>query len=106
MEYIKGTKSREYLTSQNFTRPLVTLESRKAVAELKTINKTARIQICGSYMANKIPLLDAAVESSVDLARQLGCDIPWEASTDSNVTMDTIKNHGSIKQSKSHSNVA
>ena len=103
---LKTPKAESVLTSQDFTRPLVTLESRKAVAELKHINKTARIQICGSYMANKIPLLDAAVESSVDLARQLGCDIPWEASTDSNVTMGTIKNNTQITQSTSHSNVA
>ncbi len=31
-------------------------------------------------MANKIPLLDAAVESSVNIAEQLGCTIPWRKS--------------------------
>jgi hypothetical protein len=66
------------INSADFTRPLVTLNSRESVAKLLEINKTSRIKICGSYMANKIPLLDAAVESSVKLARQFDCVIPWD----------------------------
>ncbi|MFT6260892.1 MAG: putative NAD/FAD-binding protein [Bermanella sp.] len=65
------------ISQQQFTRPLVTLESRQAVASLKQLNQGSPIKIVGSYMANKIPLLDAAVESSVDVAQQLGCEIPW-----------------------------
>jgi len=65
------------ISQQQFTRPLVTLDSRQAVNKLKQLNQGSSIKIVGSYMANKIPLLDAAVESSVDIAQQLGCDIPW-----------------------------
>lgn len=77
---LKPPKAETVLSSQTFSRPLVTLKSRMSVSALKDINQTSRIQICGSYMANKIPLLDAAVESSVDIARRLGCPIPWELS--------------------------
>jgi len=31
-------------------------------------------------MAEKIPLLEAAVDSSVTVARQLGATIPWDGS--------------------------
>ncbi|MFT7110630.1 MAG: putative NAD/FAD-binding protein [Psychrobacter glaciei] len=65
------------IRQQQFTRPLVTLDSRQAVSKLKQLNHNSPIKIVGSYMANKIPLLDAAVESSVDIAQQLGCEIPW-----------------------------
>jgi predicted NAD/FAD-binding protein len=65
------------IRQQQFTRPLVTLDSRQAVSKLKQLNHSSPIKIVGSYMANKIPLLDAAVESSVDIAQQLGCEIPW-----------------------------
>ena len=75
---IKAPKPHTVINSSDFTRPLVTLNSRESVAKLLEINKLSGIKICGSYMANKIPLLDAAVESSVKLARQLGCDIPWD----------------------------
>lgn len=75
---LKTPKADSIITEQTFTRPLVTLQSRKAVEALQQINKTSDIKICGSYMANKIPLLDAAVESSVGIAKLLHCDIPWE----------------------------
>jgi predicted NAD/FAD-binding protein len=75
---IKTPRPDTVINSSDFTRPLVTLSSRESVAKLLEINKTSRIKICGSYMANKIPLLDAAVESSVKLARQLDCVIPWD----------------------------
>jgi predicted NAD/FAD-binding protein len=68
------------ISEQDFTRPLVTLDSRQAVSRLRQLNQSSSIKIVGSYMVNKIPLLDAAVESSVEIAQQLGCDIPWEAS--------------------------
>lgn len=74
---IKQPKASSIIAQQSFTRPLVTLESRVAVAKLQNLNAHSAIKICGSYMANKIPLLDAAVESSVEIAKQLGCTIPW-----------------------------
>ena len=77
---LKAPKKDSVINQSDFTRPIVTLSSRESVAQLLDINKTSNIKICGSYMANKIPLLDAAVESSVQVARQLSCDIPWESS--------------------------
>lgn len=62
-----------------FTRPLVTLDSREAVSLLQELNTHSRVKICGSFMANRFPLLDAAVESSVTMARQMGVEIPWES---------------------------
>lgn len=75
---IKKPKPECIISQAQFTRPLVTLSSRESISRLMEINEKSRIKICGSYMANKIPLLDAAVESSVKLARNLGCDIPWD----------------------------
>lgn len=74
---IKAPKQNSVISQAEFTRPLVTLKSRQSVAALLKHNHTSAIKICGSYMANKIPLLDAAVESSVKIAQQLNCIIPW-----------------------------
>ncbi len=63
-----------------FTRPVVNHESRQAARSLRDFHHQQgnRLWLCGSYMADKIPLLDAAVESSMHVARQLGVKIPWE----------------------------
>ena len=63
-----------------FTRPAVTLESRNAVQKLREIQRRPdnRLHLSGSYMADKIPLLEAAVDSSVAIAEQLGVAIPWK----------------------------
>ncbi len=74
---LKAPKQSEIISQADFSRPLVTLKSRQSVVQLLEHNHTSAIKICGSYMANKIPLLDAAVESSVKIARQLDCIIPW-----------------------------
>lgn len=65
------------LCRADFTRPLVTLETRDVIRQLQDLNTTSSIKICGSYMADKFPLLDAAVESSIQLAKIMGADIPW-----------------------------
>ena len=75
---IKTPKESHVISRAHFTRPLVTLESRQSVSQLMKLNKHSAIKISGSYMVNKIPLLDAAVASSVSIAKQMGCDIPWE----------------------------
>lgn len=75
---IKAPDEKHVLNRAHFTRPLVTLQSRQSVAQLMEYNQTSAIKICGSYMVNKIPLLDAAVASSVNIAKQMGCTIPWE----------------------------
>lgn len=75
---IKQPKKESIIAQAEFTRPLVTLESREIVKQLQELNKDSQVKICGSYMANRFPLLDAAVESSVTIARQMGASIPWE----------------------------
>ena len=83
---LKNPKPEHIISEQSFTRPLVSLESRDAVLQLQRLNQQSHIKICGSFMANKIPLLDAAVESSVEIARQLGASIPWQNESDSIMT--------------------
>ncbi len=75
------TPNRE-LARVDFTRPTVTRDSRQAVTALCESQKQAgnRLWLCGSYMADKIPLLEAAVDSSMVVAEQLGAAIPWKAS--------------------------
>ena len=75
---IKQPSVDSIIQQAQFSRPLVTLDSRKAVKQLQRLNEVSPIKICGSYMANRFPLLDAAVESSVTIARQFGVDIPWD----------------------------
>ena len=70
------------LARVNFTRPTVTRDSRKAVIALRESQDQPanRLWLCGSYMAERIPLLEAAVDSSVLVAEHLGAAIPWKAS--------------------------
>jgi predicted NAD/FAD-binding protein len=70
------------LARVDFTRPTVTRDSRLAVLALREQQNHAgnQLWLCGSYMAEKIPLLEAAVDSSVAVAKQLGAVIPWNAS--------------------------
>ncbi len=72
------------LARVDFTRPTVTQDSRQAVIALRERqNQTGnQLWLCGSYMAEKIPLLEAAVDSSVAVAKQLGAVIPWNTSAD------------------------
>lgn len=68
-----------HLASADFTRPLVTLDSRAAIAALResTYADNRNIWFCGAYMADKVPLLEAAVDSAVDISTRLGVAIPW-----------------------------
>jgi predicted NAD/FAD-binding protein len=70
------------LARVDFTRPTVTRDSRKAVIALRESQNQPgnRLWLCGSYMAGKIPLLEAAVDSSVAVAERLGATIAWKAS--------------------------
>lgn len=74
----KISKDKE-LARVKFTRPLVTHQSREAVRTLRQCQQEPenRLWFCGSYMVEKIPLLDAAVDSSVAVAQHLGVSIPW-----------------------------
>ncbi|GAB5487188.1 MAG: NAD(P)-binding protein [Parasphingorhabdus sp.] len=68
------------LARVEFTRPAVTLDSRAAVAKLHDQNQASdnQLWLCGSYMTNKIPLLEAAVDSAISVAEGLGIQIPWQ----------------------------
>lgn len=76
---IKQPAPESILSQAQFSRPLVTLESRQSIKQLQQLNKQSSVKICGSYMANRFPLLDAAVESSVAIAKELGVDVPWQS---------------------------
>lgn len=67
------------LAEAHFTRPLVTLESRKAVSQLRQLQREGdhRLMFCGAYMADKVPLLEAAVDSAMEVTAQLGVQPPW-----------------------------
>lgn len=71
------------LARVQFTRPAVTLESRVAVAGLRNQNQMPgnQLWLCGSYMTEKVPLLEAAVDSAIAVAEQLGVNIPWQPQT-------------------------
>ncbi|MEO9470425.1 FAD-dependent oxidoreductase [Parasphingorhabdus sp.] len=71
------------LARVSFTRPTVNFSSRQAMAGLRDFHHQQgnRLWFCGSYVADKIPLLDAAVDSSVAVARQLGVEAPWKSGT-------------------------
>lgn len=77
---LREFKEDSVLADIKFTRPIVSLESRAALTELKEkqFSSDNRLWFCGSFMADKIPLLDAAVDSSVMIAEHLAVDIPWK----------------------------
>ena len=77
---IQPIAANKELARVEFTRPTVTKESRIAVAKLRKHHqeKENRLWLCGSYLADKIPLLEAAVDSSVAIAERLGATIPWK----------------------------
>jgi len=84
------------LCQASFTRPLVNLETRDVVQQLQALNQNGAIKICGSYMTNKFPLLDAAVESSIEVARLMGAQIPWEKAASSHDPHDSHVNKAAV----------
>lgn len=65
------------LATASFSRPLVTLNSLEAVKRIQQLNSESRIKIAGSYMTEKIPLLDAAATSAINIAKLFDCPAPW-----------------------------
>lgn len=69
------------LAEATFTRPLVTRDSRRAAAELRRHQSEGPVApdllFCGAYMGDRVPLLEAAVESAVAAAERLGARAPW-----------------------------
>jgi predicted NAD/FAD-binding protein len=77
---LRAPRAEKELARVRFTRPIVTLKSRAAMESLRMCQQETnnRLWFCGSYMADKVPLLDAAVDSSMIVAKSLGVRIPWE----------------------------
>ena len=77
---IRDIAANRELARVTFTRPAVTLSSRKAVRKLKAMQNALdnRLWFCGSYMTEKIPLLEAAVDSATSVATALQLPIPWQ----------------------------
>lgn len=62
----------------SFTRPVVTLDSRAAMRRLRALQSESRLWYCGAYVADRVPLLEAAVCSALDVAEGLGVRAPWQ----------------------------
>ena len=62
-----------------FERPLVSLDSQAAVADLGRLQseRQRRLHYCGSYAMPGIPLLESAVQSAMAIAERLGAPAPW-----------------------------
>lgn len=72
----------EHLISEaSFERPVVDLDSLKAIDDLARLQKepNRRIWFCGSYAHRGIPLLESAAGSGIEAAQRLGCELPFEA---------------------------
>lgn len=69
--------SHDVLARFSFTRPVVTLESRAAMSRLRAEQSKQGYWYCGAYVADRVPLLEAAVSSALDVAEGLGVKAPW-----------------------------
>lgn len=63
-----------------FTRPVVTHASRQAMRDLDAQQGEDRLWFVGAYVADRVPLLEAAVGSAVGVASRLGVSAPWVSS--------------------------
>lgn len=79
---LRPVRAGSVLAEAGFTRPLVTHDSRRAAAELRGLqaqDAAPGLLLCGAYMSDRVPLLEAAVESAVIAAQRLGAVPPWSA---------------------------
>ena len=78
---LRDVRDDHVLAEATFTRPLVTHDSRRAATELRRAQCDGDVApdllFCGAYMGDRVPLLEAAVESAVDAAMRLGARAPW-----------------------------
>lgn len=78
---LRPVRDEHVLAEATFTRPLVTHDSRRAAAELRRLqfegDAAPDLLFCGAYMGDRVPLLEAAVESAVAAAQRLGAPAPW-----------------------------
>lgn len=78
---VRAVDRSKVLATAHFTRPRVTHASRKAMHALRRLQDQHAdgLLFCGAYLADRVPLLEAAVESSVRVATRLGAPPPWGA---------------------------
>eukprot|EP01111_Echinosteliopsis_oligospora_P012199 TRINITY_DN4156_c0_g1_i4.p1 TRINITY_DN4156_c0_g1~~TRINITY_DN4156_c0_g1_i4.p1 ORF type:complete len:334 (-),score=73.75 TRINITY_DN4156_c0_g1_i4:25-1026(-) len=69
------------LGTAKFERPLVNKKIVKGIASLRDHQGRNNIWFCGAHSVYGIPLLENAVKSSIYVAQQLGCSVPWEATS-------------------------
>lgn len=77
---LRDVRDEHVLAEATFTRPLVTHDSRRAAAEMRRLQSEGAspgLVFCGAYMGDRVPLLEAAVESAVAAAQRLGASAPW-----------------------------
>lgn len=77
---LRPVRDGSVLVEAGFTRPRVTHDSRVASAELRRLQSSGAepdLLFCGAYVADRVPLLEAAVESAVHVAERLGVRAPW-----------------------------
>lgn len=76
---VRTVAREKILATAAFTRPRVTLDSRRAMQALRQMQQDGNgdLLFCGAYLADRVPLLEAAVESSVRVASRLGAPPPW-----------------------------
>lgn len=78
---LRPVRDDRVLAEATFTRPLVTHDSRRAAGELRRLQSQGGsapgLLFCGAYMGDRVPLLEAAVESAVAAAVRLGATTPW-----------------------------
>jgi predicted NAD/FAD-binding protein len=62
-----------------FERPVMSFETLRHIKEIQGSMHKAdnRIWFCGSYLGGGIPLLEAGVRSSLQVANKLGVTTPW-----------------------------
>lgn len=76
---LREPKSGSVVGRAHFERPLVSLESREALQQMRQDQHTgrSRISVVGSYVGEGIPLLESALYSSMEVAQALGINSPW-----------------------------
>jgi predicted NAD/FAD-binding protein len=70
---------KEVLASVTFERPVMSFATLQHIKNIQDSMQQAdnRIWFCGSYLGGGIPLLEAGVRSSLNVANQLGVTTPW-----------------------------
>ena len=70
---LRDVAARFQFKEASFTRPVVTHASREAMRRLRTLQAgdTGGLWICGAYVGDRVPVLEAAVASAMEIAARL-----------------------------------